>query len=366
MKGSILLYYKALFVLLVSTLLYSCTEVDAYLGGKKYTLNQMDTAFYIPTETTINELKQLLVESEIIDDTSAFQSLLNYKKFEESMIGAGKYIISPRTRYNDLVNGFTKNSLGNGNKEVEVEVVFNNCRRIYDVAGKVSQQIEMDSAQFIDYLYSDAVLQKYGFSKERISVMFLPNTYRFYWDTNEEEFVERMAKEFKKFWNLDRMEKLSQIGFKNQSDAVVLASIVYEEQDKYPEEWRTIAGLYLNRIRKGMKLESDPTFRFCWGNELDGVERLTYAHRDRDCPYNTYKYAGLPPGPIYIPPSNVVDAVLNAEKNDYIFMCARPEVSGLHNFAKTLSQHNRNARLFQDWISGLQRKSRAKDTLDTL
>ena len=341
--------------------LFSCTAFDAYLGGKTKTLNASESELYIPSPTSLDELIELLVQEKIIDDVPAFQALLDYKEFTSSRIGSGKYVIAPKTDYNTLINGFSKNSLGNGNKEVEVEVTFNNCRNIYDIAGKVAAQIEMDSTSFVDYIFSDSTLQKYGFNKARIGALFLPNTYRFFWDTDHVEFVSRMAAEFKKFWTPERMEKLKHVGLTSQSDAVTLASIVYSEQDKHPQEWKTIAGLYLNRLKLGMRLESDPTFRYCWGDELAGVERLTYKHRDRDCPYNTYIYAGLPPGPIYIPPSQVVDAVLNAEDNDYIFMCAKPELSGLHNFAKTLAQHNRNAAEFHKWISEQQRRNRNKN-----
>ncbi len=351
-------HIKKLTILALSTsllFLTSCTSIDAYFDGKKKTLNAKDIAFYVPSSSTISELKILLIDNNIIEDTAAFQSVLDYKDFTNNQIGAGKYIIQPNTSYRTLINGFTKNTLGNGNQEVEVNVTFNNCRDVYDLAGKVAQNIEMDSTAFINYILSDTVLNKYGFSKERIGALFLPNTYRFYWDTDVNEFVARMAKEFKKFWSPDRMEKLKHVGLNSQSDVVTLASIVYKEQDKYPEEWKTIAGLYLNRIRKGMKLESDPTFRFCWNDQLDGVERLTYAHRAIDCPYNTYLYPGLPPGPICIPPAKVVDAVLNAENNDYIFMCAKPNTNGLHNFAKTLAQHNRNASKYHQWLNSLKK-----------
>lgn len=341
---------KFLWILAFLLLLNSCTSISAYFGGKKETLNSNNVDFYIPTGSNIADLKQLLIQNKIIDDSAAFQAVLDYKEFKDSKVGAGKYIIAPNTEYNTLINGFTRNSLGNGNKEVEVEVTFNNCLHIRDIASKVSKQIEMDSATFVDYILSNEILRKYGFNEARIGALFLPNTYRFYWDTNHEQFIEKMASEFKTFWTEERLEKLKNIGLKSQSDAVTLASIVYKEQDKYPEEWKAIAGLYLNRIRNGWKLQSDPTFRFCWGDELDGVERLTYEHRDRDCPYNTYIYAGLPPGPIFIPPAAVVDAVLNAENNDYFYMCAKPKGDGLHNFAKTLSQHNRNAAEFQNWI----------------
>ncbi|PKR81638.1 endolytic transglycosylase MltG [Brumimicrobium salinarum] len=347
------------FVLIGFVLLFtvnSCTTINAYFGGNKKTINEQAVIFYVPTNTTLNELKSSLVNAKIIDDLDGFSSVLKYKEFNDKMIGAGKYSIAPKTKYKTLINGFTLNNLGNGNKELEVKVTFNNCRDVKDIASKVSKQIEMDSAAFVNYILSDSILTKFGFNSAKISALFLPNTYHFYWDTDHVEFIDKMAKEFKKFWTAERMEKLRKSGLKNQSDAVTLASIVYKEQDKYPSEWKTIAGLYLNRLQKGWKLQSDPTFRFCWGDELKGVERLTFEHRDRDCPYNTYIYAGLPPGPIHIPPASVVDAVLNAENNQYMYMCAKPDGDGLHNFARTLTQHNRNARAFQNWLKTRKRK----------
>lgn len=178
MKTKFLIPFTFLFLLF-----NSCTSIDAYFDGKKKTLNKVNVDFHIPTSSTITELKSLLLENNIVGDTAAFQSVLDYKEFTNNKIGAGKYNIEPHTSYRTLINGFTKNSLGNGNQEVEVKVTFNNCRDIYDLAGKVADNIEMDSIEFVDYILSDSVLKKYGFNKERIIALFLPNTYRFYWDT---------------------------------------------------------------------------------------------------------------------------------------------------------------------------------------
>ncbi|MEX2484609.1 MAG: endolytic transglycosylase MltG [Brumimicrobium sp.] len=351
MKSFYIIFSKAVFLLILMVTISACDSIDAYFDGSKTVKNTEDQALYVATGTTLDSLTHQLLKEEIITDKEAFLNVVNYKGFTDEKIGYGKYIIEPGTEYKNLINGFTTNRLGNGNKEVEVQVTFNNCQNINDIASKVSDQIEMDSAAFMDYVLQDSILDKYGFTEAKIGALFLPNTYRFYWDTDEEQFLKSMAKEFVRFWTPERISKLNKQGLKNQSDAVILASIVYKEQDKHPEEWRTIAGLYLNRIERGILLQSDPTFRFCWGDELDGQERLYYKHRDIDCPYNTYKYKGLPPGPICIPPSEVVDAVLNAEDNDYIFMCAKPAGGGLHNFAETNAQHNRNARAFHKWMN---------------
>lgn len=346
-----------LLIILISTLI-SCDALQAFLGSKKQTYNSQEQFLYIPSSVlSIEDLTALFLAENLISlgNKRDFLAVLNYKEFTADKIGHGKYKIAPNTDFKTLINSITINKLGNGNQELEVEVTFNNCKDVYAIAGKVSKQIEMDSTQFINYLLSDSILRKYGFTEARIGSLFLPNTYRFYWDTDEQQFIERMAEEFRKFWTDERKAKIAEVGLKSQSDVVTLASIVYQEQNRQSSEWQTIAGLYLNRIRIGMKLQSDPTFRFCWGNQLDGVQRLTFEHRAIDCPYNTYLYAGLPPGPIYIPPASVIDAVLNASKNNYLYMCAQPDYSGLHNFASNLAEHNRNAKIYQSWLSSIKK-----------
>jgi UPF0755 protein len=211
----------------------------------------------------------------------------------------------------------------------------------------------LDSAALVKLLSKQETMNKYGFSPEQFPAMFIPNTYKLYYDTDEAAFVERMASEFKKFWTADRMMKLQKIGLKSPSEAVTLASVVYSEQSVIADEWPVISGLYLNRIEQGILLQSDPTFKFCWGDELNGVQRLLYVHRDRDCPYNTYLYKGLPPGPICVPPADVVDAVLNPTKHEYIFMMAKPDFSKRHDFAKDYAMHQRYAKIYQKWLTTL-------------
>jgi UPF0755 protein len=243
------------------------------------------------------------------------------------------------------------NAAGNGNAEVEVSVTFNNCKTIQDVCEKVAACIAVKADELERFILSNETLNKYGFTTEQIPAMFLPNTYNMFYDTSKEAFLQRMADEFKKFWTADRMQRLKQVGLSSPSQAVTLASIVYGEQSKNPSEWPIIARLYLNRLNTGMKLQSDPTFKFCWGDQLEGVQRLTFEHRSKDCPYNTYLYAGLPPGPISIPPSGVVDAVLNPDNNDYLYMCAQSNYDGLHDFTKDYAQHAKNAAAFQKWLA---------------
>lgn len=329
-------------------LLYPYFEL--FLQKTAKTSNDTEIEFFVHPNTTLVELENQLIEIGVLKEKSAFKSIADYKNLNDDNIGAGKYLIKKKYKISHLVNGFRLNALGNGNGEVEVAVTFNNCRDLQELAGKVSKFISTDSMALVRFLENESTMLQYGFDAQTFSAMFIPNTYNMFWDTDAELFVKRMADEFKRFWTPERNEKAKLINL-SQSKVVTLASIVYAEQSIAKDEWKTIAGLYLNRIRTGQKLQSDPTFKFCWGRELDKQQRLYSKHREIDCPYNTYIYFGLPPGPINIPPAAVVDAVLNYEKHDYIFMCAQPNNSGKHNFAETYDEHLKNAAAFQKWMN---------------
>ena len=329
----------------------SCESIGLYFDTKKSTTNKTKVELYVPTGSSLADLKKILMDSNVVESAEIIEKLGKHKGLDENKIAPGKYSVPASFNINEMLNGFIKNSLGNGNREESVRVTFNNCRGIPELAGKVAKHIEPDSLAIVNYILSEETLSKYGFNKATIPALFLPDTYEMYWDTDPEEFVKKMAKEFKKFWTDERKQRISHVGLGSQSDVVTLASIVYKEQDKHPEEWSIIARLYLNRIEQGWKLQSDPTFVFCWGDQLKDVRRLLAVHREIDCPYNTYNIVGLPPGPIYIPPAKVVDAVLYPDENNYFFMCAKPDGDGLHNFAKTLKEHHRNANLYQQWLS---------------
>jgi UPF0755 protein len=327
-----------------------------FFDANKKSINKTEVYFNFNAKAGLEGLAKQLSEQTLIDDIEAFISVGEYKGLDSSKLASGRYLIQSGTSYKNLLNGFTKNANGNGNAEIEVNVTFNNCRDIEDLAGKVSSSLMFDSTTLINYIYSSETLNKYGFTKAQIPALFIPNTYKMFYDTDEKQFVDRMAKEFKNFWTEERKSLLSKVGLSSPSQAVTLASIVYSEQSRNKEEWPIIAGLYLNRIKKGIRLQSDPTFKYCWGDELNGVQRLLAKHRDIDCPYNTYKINGLPPGPIYIPSSAVVDAVLHRADVNYIYMCAKPDYSGLHNFAVSDAEHARNAKVFQTWLAAELKK----------
>ena len=202
----------------------------------------------------------------------------------------------------------------------------------------------MDSISILSYITNQDFLNKLSLDSYNVSCLFIPNTYEFYWNTSAEDFAERMALEYEKFWNQERTKKAKEIGL-TYIEVSILASIVEKEQNIKIDERSDIAGLYLNRINKNMKLESDPTLIFAIGDF--SINRVLNKDKKVDSPFNTYKYKGLPPGPICIPSINAIDAVLNASDHDYIFMCAKEDFSGYHNFATNYRDHLKNARRYQ-------------------
>jgi UPF0755 protein len=339
-----------MFVLLLGGILVF-PKFTLFLASRKGSSNIEPKEYFIGGSITLDRLTKDLQDEGIIDDSDAFLSVAEYKGMNAETIALGKYVIEPGTPYKTILNGFRLNDAGNGNAEVEVEVTFNNCRDIRELGGKLSKVLLLDSAACVEILESPKSLELYGMSREEIPSMFLPNTYKMYFDTDQEMFIKRMSNEFQKFWSEERLAKLKKIGLRKPSEAVTLASVVYSEQGRISDEWPVIAGLYLNRINSGIKLQSDPTFKFCWGEKLDGVQRLLNVHRDIDCPYNTYKIMGLPPGPICIPPTEVIDAVLNHDGNNYIFMMAKPDYSGRHDFTVEYKDHERLAKVYQNWLA---------------
>lgn len=353
-KGKLILLFSAI---AIATVVLFLPKIEYYYGAFQKSSNTEELTVYISSDLlTVQSISLLLQQNGVIDQAPLFELVGNQKGMNQRNIAPGKYIIAPRTAYRHIWNGFTKNANNNGNAELTVQVSFENCRTINHLAGKLQNQLDLDSAAFIHYLQNGHHLDRLGFTFDEIPALFIPNTYQMYWDQTPQSFVNRMATEFKAFWSPERKAKLLKVGLQTPSEAVTLASIVYSEQSRRAEEWPIIAGLYLNRIKQGIKLQSDPTFKFCWGDQLKGVQRLLAVHRDIDCPYNTYKIKGLPPGPIYLPPVGVIDAVLHPSQHDYIFMCAKPDYSGTHNFTASGAVHSKNAKAFQNWLAAELRK----------
>lgn len=245
----------------------------------------------------------------------------------------GRYEIKEGWNNNHLVN-----VLRSGNQS-PVHFTFNNIRTPKEFAGTAGRQLNIDSVRFLSLLNDADFSRQYGFTPQNFIGMFIPNTYQIFWNISAEDFVKRMNREYKKFWNENRMEKARKAGL-SPMDVIIIASIV-EEETNQTQEYPTIAGVYINRLKKGWKLEACPTLKFALGDF--SLKRVLEKHMETESPYNTYKYAGLPPGPVRMPSIQVIDAVLGYQHHDYMFFCAKSDFSGTHHFSRTLRQHNRYA-----------------------
>ncbi len=300
-----------------------------------------DSYLYVTTGSNLDDIIIQLEKKKVVNDTASFRWVAEKKNFH-SHIYPGRYRLKDGMSNNALVD------LLRSGKQEPLQLTFNTVRTKKELAEKVASYIEADESEIYSLLNSTEMAENYGFNTFTFISMFIPNSYEFYWNTSAEGFVKRMAKEYKKFWNESRIAKAKKMGM-TQSEVSTLASIVQAEQLMKVNERPTIAGLYLNRLRDGMPLQSDPTLIFAIGDFT--IKRVLNADKNVNSRYNTYRYSGLPPGPINVPEITSIDAVLNAEKNDYYYMCAKADFSGYHNFARTLSQHNAYAAQYRKALS---------------
>lgn len=305
-------------------------EPNINLDGKK------EVYIHIPTGADYKDVTNILYANAYLINRASFEWVAE-KKGYAALVKPGRYRLKEGMSNNQLVN------LLRSGKQVPVKLVFNKIRTKERFAGIISDQIEADSAELLNLLNNQSFLNSYGLKSETALCLFIPNTYEFYWNTNAKAFVKRMEKEYKSFWTKARIEKANTMGL-SPEEVITMASIVEEETVKNDEKPR-VAGVYVNRIKKGMRLQADPTVRFAVGNFE--IKRILTKHLSIDSPYNTYRKAGLPPGPICIPTISSIEAVLNYEKHNYLYFCAKDDFSGYHAFAKTLQQHNVNAEKYR-------------------
>lgn len=291
---------------------------------------------YIPTGSSYISVLDTLNANLDIKNPKLLEWVAEKKKYP-ALIKPGRYVIDSDMSYNGLIN------LLRSGRQKPVKVTFNNVRSLNQIAGKIEKLIEADSSQLVSYFSDESNYEKDGFKEENIIALFIPDTYEFYWNTDPGEFYERMLKEYHKFWSGERLSKAKE---KNLSpiEVAILASIIDDEVAKKDEKPR-IAGVYLNRLKRGIPLQACPTIKFALNDFT--ITRVLNKHLVVDSPYNTYRHSGFPPGPIGCPSKEGLDAVLNAEKHDYIFFAAKADFSGYHNFSRTLSEHNRYAALYQ-------------------
>ncbi len=248
----------------------------------------------------------------------------------------GHYLFQPKM---DVIEMVRTLKLG---KQTPVQLTMNNVRITAQLAGKLAGQIDADSVEIYRTLTDKAVAERVGFDSLTLFSMFLPDTYEVYWTTTPEALVDRMKREYDRFWTEERDAKRRRSGL-SRLEVMTLASIVYEET-RQTDEMPRVAGVYINRLRKGMPLQADPTVKYAMQDfEL---RRILHKHLKYKSPYNTYINKGLPPSPICMPGKNAIEAVLNFEKHEYLFFCARPTFDGYHNFARTFAEHKRNAKAY--------------------
>jgi UPF0755 protein len=298
---------------------------------------------YIPTNATYKEVREEL--EPLLKDIDKFDALAERKKYTTN-IKAGKYAIKKGMNNNDIINSIRSNN-------IPVKLSFNNQESLERLAGRVSTQIEADSLELFTVMSSPEFLKSNGFSSKTALGMYIPNSYQFFWNTSAEQFRERMLKEYNRFWNDERLAKAKALNL-TPDEVMTMASIVQKETAKVDERKR-VAGVYMNRLKIRMPLQADPTviyaIKLTSGDFDQVIKRVLYKDLEIDSPYNTYKYAGLPPGLITMPDISSIDAVLNYEKHDYFYFVADVKNFGYHKFAKTLSQHNVNRQEYVRWIN---------------
>jgi UPF0755 protein len=298
--------------------------------------DQPSAFIYIHTGANFHAVKNLLSDHHYLQDMKSFEWVAQKKKYDVK-VRPGRYKILNGMNNNELVN------LLRSGKQEPVRVILQNIRTPEELAGKIAAQIEGDSISVLNLLHDPGYLREFGTGPATVFTLFIPNTYEFLWNTTADQFIRRMYRERQKFWNDERITQMSQEGL-DIPGVITLASILEKETAKNAEK-PVIAGVYMNRLRRSWPLQADPTLIFAWNDY--SIKRVLNKHKEIDSPYNTYKYTGLPPGPICLPSVSSIDAVLRYEKHGYMYFCAKDDLSGFHNFAVTLAEHNRNAERYQ-------------------
>lgn len=330
--------YAALFLLIIG-------GVSSSIGYKWIfgvnTKHESPTLIHIPSESSFEDVTSLLESSDIIKDFASFKRVAGWMKYDVN-VKSGRYEINTDLSNRELI------SLLRSGRQSPVKLTFSTARTIHEIAGQAGQKIEADSIEILTALMNADRLKKIGSDEKNVISGIIPNTYEVYWNSSAQDFVEKMEREYDLFWNKkNRLSRCKELGM-TPREVSTLASIV-EKESIQKEERPTIAGVYLNRLEQDIRLQADPTVVFGIGDFT--IRRVLLKHLEYDSPYNTYRYAGLPPGPICMPSISSIDAVLFAEEHDYLFFCAKPGYNGTHAFATTNKDHERNARIYHRWLN---------------
>jgi UPF0755 protein len=310
-------------------------------------VGKSDRILTIKEGDTFKDIQDRIHEGDVVQDLISFSFLAKLTGYDEEL-KPGRYVLKA-----NMTNLQALRVLRSGKQE-PVRITFNNVRLLSDLSEKITHNLGMTPQEFEAAVVEFAMSNPYGFNKDNIMTMFIPNTYEVYYNVLPKALVERMHQEYENFWTAERKAKAKEVGL-TEIEVSILASVVQAETIKSAEA-PVIAGLYLNRLRKGIALQADPTLVFAVGDF--SLKRVLNEHKAIDSPYNTYKYPGLPPGPINMPSIGSLDAVLNYTKSDYYYMCAKEDFSGNHNFTNSYEVHMKNAARYQRALSIEQEKGK--------
>jgi UPF0755 protein len=302
-------------------------------------------ALLIPKGSTYESVLDTLEKHKLIRDELSFRFLAKVFNYP-ARVKPGRYLIYETTGNWELIR-----KLRNGSQDA-LKITISNIRLKEDLAGKLGRQLAYDSATIYHLLDSSIIVEPLGFTKETIPCLFIPDTYEVYWTTTFDDFLVKMKKSYDRFWTEKRIQEAKALGL-TPTEVGILASIVYGESKESSEQAR-IAGVYWNRLQVNMPLQADPTIVFAWKDFT--IKRVTGRYTAINSPFNTYRLSGLPPGPISIPNPKVMDKVLQLEKHDYLYFCAKEDFSGFHNFAVSYPEHLQNAAKYQKALDEYQIK----------
>jgi UPF0755 protein len=341
-------YFSTIFILVFGVLICSFTFYGyQVLKSPNVLVQQEDRYIIIPEGATFSDVQSLFKVQDITVNLVAFSFLAKLMDYDK-LVKPGKYLLETDMTNYDAISMLRKGA------QTPVNITFNNIRLTSDIAEKITKNTGVTQAEFNVALVKFTQQNQDDFNVDNVIGLFIPNTYQVYYSTTADQLIERMYLEYSKFWNDQRKAQAKSLNM-SQKEVTTLASIVQAESIAVDEKQR-IAGLYLNRIKRGIPLQADPTLVFASGDF--SLKRVLNVHKEVDSPYNTYKYRGLPPGPINMPTISSIDAVLKYEDHNYIYMCAKEDFSGHHNFAKNLQQHNINAKKYQRALTIEMRKAR--------
>lgn len=344
-----LVIFLVLSILLISFAFYAfqiCYSPNILVGKE-------DRLLLVEENATFKTIQQKLHEGDYVQDLISFSFLARLSGYDEA-IKPGRFVLRAN------MTNLQALSLLRSGKQEPVRITFNNVRVLSDLSEKITRNLGMTPEEFEAAVVKFAMNNEHGFNKDNVMSMFIPNTYEVYYNISPDALMRRMHQEYQNFWTDERKEKAKKVGL-TPIEVSTLASIVQAETIKEAEA-PIIAGLYLNRLRKGIALQADPTLVFAVGDF--SLKRVLNEHKQIDSPYNTYKYPGLPPGPINMPTIVSLDAVLNYTESDYYYMCAKEDFSGNHNFTNDYQEHMRNAARYQRALTIEQQKAKLQGKLD--